>query len=162
MATRRTSASNPGRGTAPMVNEPLARLFWRALDRLDYWLTQARLWAVDAVYGPEPETAADRWRASDRERLLRAFRRLDRELPPLRRVPSGAPADLPPSQGPDGPRIYVPLSRWGAAASKSRSDVGGVTSRGYHARRLAASCRKLAHKTATSTRPRSRSHFRAP
>ena len=72
--TRRTSASNPGRGTAPMVNEPLARLFWRALDRLDYWLTQARLWAVDAVYGPEPETAADRWRASDRERLLRAFR----------------------------------------------------------------------------------------
>jgi hypothetical protein len=30
----------------------LARVFWRALDRLDYWLTQAILWLVDAVCGP--------------------------------------------------------------------------------------------------------------
>jgi hypothetical protein len=35
-----------------MTNEPLARLFWHALDRLDYWLMQARLWIVGAAYGP--------------------------------------------------------------------------------------------------------------
>ena len=26
-------------------------LFWRVLDRLDYWLTQARLWLAHAVCG---------------------------------------------------------------------------------------------------------------
>jgi hypothetical protein len=26
--------------------------FWRILDALDYWLTQARLWVVDVVCGP--------------------------------------------------------------------------------------------------------------
>jgi hypothetical protein len=30
------------------------RFFWRVFDRLDYWLTQARLWVADAVCGPEP------------------------------------------------------------------------------------------------------------
>jgi hypothetical protein len=29
----------------------LPPLFWRVLDRLDYWLTQARLWLADAVCG---------------------------------------------------------------------------------------------------------------
>ena len=38
----------------------LARLFWRAVDALDYWLTQAALLAVDVASGPEPETEADR------------------------------------------------------------------------------------------------------
>ena len=38
-----------------MANGPLAGLFWRALDRLDCWLMQARLWIVDAVYGPFPD-----------------------------------------------------------------------------------------------------------
>jgi hypothetical protein len=32
----------------------LVRLFWGVLDRIDYWLTQTRLWLVDAVCGPEP------------------------------------------------------------------------------------------------------------
>jgi len=32
----------------------LPRLFWRVLDRLDYWLTQARLWLADEVCGPLP------------------------------------------------------------------------------------------------------------
>jgi hypothetical protein len=36
----------------------LARLFWRVLDELDYWL-EAKLWTVDMVWRPEPETAAD-------------------------------------------------------------------------------------------------------
>jgi hypothetical protein len=33
----------------------LGRTFWRVLDDLDYRLTQARLWLVDVVYGPEAE-----------------------------------------------------------------------------------------------------------
>jgi hypothetical protein len=33
-------------------NGSLARLFWRLLDDLDYWLTQVRLWLADAVCGP--------------------------------------------------------------------------------------------------------------
>jgi hypothetical protein len=36
-----------------MANGPLARVFWRALDRLDYWLTQVRLWVEGAVCDPE-------------------------------------------------------------------------------------------------------------
>jgi len=34
-------------GVAIMVARPMAWLFWRILDALDYWLTQARLWVVD-------------------------------------------------------------------------------------------------------------------
>jgi hypothetical protein len=37
-----------------------ARWLWRALDAIDYRVMQARLWGVDALYGPEPETEADR------------------------------------------------------------------------------------------------------
>jgi hypothetical protein len=33
-------------------NGSLAWLFWRVLDALDYWLTQARLRIVDALCGP--------------------------------------------------------------------------------------------------------------
>ena len=39
-------------------------------DTVDYWLTQERLWAVDAVCCPEPETAADE---PDSEQLQKAF-----------------------------------------------------------------------------------------
>jgi hypothetical protein len=35
-------------------NGSLARLFWRALDASDYWLTQTRLWAADQ--DPMPHT----------------------------------------------------------------------------------------------------------
>ena len=51
-----------GRHDAPLANGPLARLFWDVLDALDYWVMQARQRqsVVDAVYGPEPETEADR------------------------------------------------------------------------------------------------------
>ena len=45
-----------------MADRPLAHVFWYALDAVDYWLMQARLGIVDAVCGPEPETAADRHR----------------------------------------------------------------------------------------------------
>jgi hypothetical protein len=40
------------------------------LDELDYWLTQERLWAVDTVCCPEPETAADE---PNSEQLQKAF-----------------------------------------------------------------------------------------
>jgi hypothetical protein len=30
-------------GAGIMAKPPLARFFWRVLDALDYWLTQARL-----------------------------------------------------------------------------------------------------------------------
>ena len=39
-------------GRALLANGPLGRLFWRTLDALDYWLTQAQLWLADAVCGP--------------------------------------------------------------------------------------------------------------
>jgi hypothetical protein len=38
-----------------MAERPPVCFFWRVLDRLDYWLTQARLWLADAVYGPFPD-----------------------------------------------------------------------------------------------------------
>ena len=41
----------------------LSRLGWRLLDWLDYRIWAARLRIVDAVYGPEPETEADRERS---------------------------------------------------------------------------------------------------
>ena len=45
----------------------VAPRLWRVLDAVDYWVMQARLWRVDALYGPEPETEADRQRGCDRE-----------------------------------------------------------------------------------------------
>src|SRR5271163_979747 len=37
---------------AAMADGPLRLLFWRVLDRLDYWLTLARLRILDALAGP--------------------------------------------------------------------------------------------------------------
>jgi hypothetical protein len=52
---------------------PVTRLFWEALDRVDYAVTLARCWAVDLIYGPEPPTPADRQREAEHERLQKAF-----------------------------------------------------------------------------------------
>jgi len=54
-------------GVSIMADKPLVLFFWRVLDRLDYWLTQARLWVAGAVCDPEPEMAADRQRSRDRD-----------------------------------------------------------------------------------------------
>jgi hypothetical protein len=35
-----------------MADGPLMRFFWRSLDALHYWMMQARLSVVDALYGP--------------------------------------------------------------------------------------------------------------
>jgi hypothetical protein len=50
-----------------MAGGKLAQHRWRVLDAVEYWVMQARLWRVDALYGPEPETEADRQRGCDRE-----------------------------------------------------------------------------------------------
>jgi hypothetical protein len=60
-----------------VVDGAAARLFWRALDWLDYWLTLARLRILDALTGPEPETPADQQRKRDRERMERAFPKIE-------------------------------------------------------------------------------------
>ena len=39
-------------GVAVMADGPGPQLFWRVLDALDFWLTQARLWVADAVAAP--------------------------------------------------------------------------------------------------------------
>lgn len=41
-------------GVAVMADGPGPQLFWRVLDALDFWLTQARLWVVDVVCGAMP------------------------------------------------------------------------------------------------------------
>ena len=56
-----------------MSDGPLQRLFWRAVDHLDYALTLVRLRILDALACPEPETPADTQRKRDRERTERAF-----------------------------------------------------------------------------------------
>ena len=43
----------------------VAPRLWRVLDAVDYWVMQARLWRVDALYGPEPEIEANRQRACE-------------------------------------------------------------------------------------------------
>jgi hypothetical protein len=42
-------------GVGRLTDRRMARLYWCLLDRLDYWMTQARLWTVDALYGPNPD-----------------------------------------------------------------------------------------------------------
>jgi hypothetical protein len=55
-----------------LTNRP-ARLFWKALDRIDYAVTLVRCWVVDSIYGPEPATPADLKREAEHERLREAF-----------------------------------------------------------------------------------------
>ena len=59
-----------------MINR-VTRLFWKALDRIDYAAGVARCWVVDLIYGPEPPTLADEKREADHERLRRAFPNID-------------------------------------------------------------------------------------
>jgi hypothetical protein len=50
------------------------KLFWRAVDWLDYRVMDARLRLLDALCGPEPETEAERQRDHDPELDLRGRR----------------------------------------------------------------------------------------
>jgi hypothetical protein len=53
------------------------RLKWRLMDRVDYALTSARLSILDWLLGPGPPTDADQKREGDRERLRKAFPKLN-------------------------------------------------------------------------------------
>jgi hypothetical protein len=55
----------------------VTRLFWEAVDRVDYAVTLARCWAVDQIYGPEPPTPADLKREAEHEELREAFPMID-------------------------------------------------------------------------------------
>jgi hypothetical protein len=55
----------------------LARLFWEALDRVDYVVMLARCQVADLIYGPEPPTPADKQREAEHERLRTAFPFID-------------------------------------------------------------------------------------
>jgi hypothetical protein len=46
------------------------RLVWEALDRATSAVTQARLWLLDLIHGPEPPTPADEKREVERYWLL--------------------------------------------------------------------------------------------
>lgn len=46
--------------------EAIRRLWWRAFDRLCYWIGLMRLPIHDRIYGPVPATPADLKREADR------------------------------------------------------------------------------------------------
>jgi len=60
-----------------MIDGPLRRLFWRVADALGYLLTLVWLSILDALAGPEPETAADQERQREREQIERAFPKIE-------------------------------------------------------------------------------------
>jgi hypothetical protein len=59
------------------VLEAIRRLWWRAFDRICYWIVLMRLSIHHRIYGPEPPTRADLIREGDHERLIRAFTVVD-------------------------------------------------------------------------------------
>jgi hypothetical protein len=94
----------------------LARLFWEALDRIEYALTLARCWAVDRIYGPEPATAADKQREAEYEKLRETFPMigLDRTIAVTGELQKHVGAEsIGPAQvsNPTEPRPEVPADR---------------------------------------------------
>ena len=49
--------------------EAIRRLWWRAFDRVCYWMVLIRLSVQDRIYGPEPPIPADLEHEADHERL---------------------------------------------------------------------------------------------
>jgi hypothetical protein len=60
-----------------MFDTGLRRVLWRVVDHLDYVLTVTKLRILDALAGPEPETSADQRREAGRERIERAFPKIE-------------------------------------------------------------------------------------
>jgi hypothetical protein len=58
------AVTGPAIHAAVSVVSDSSMIFWRVVDRLDYWIWYARLYITDALYGPEPETEANRQRYS--------------------------------------------------------------------------------------------------
>ena len=53
--------------------EAVRRLWWRAFDRVCYWIVLIQFSIHDGIYGLESPTRADLIREDDYERLVRAF-----------------------------------------------------------------------------------------
>jgi hypothetical protein len=60
-----------------MFDTGLRRVLWRVVDHLDYVLTLTKLRILDALAGSELETPADLRRRHDRERIERAFPKIE-------------------------------------------------------------------------------------
>ena len=60
-----------------MFDTGLRRVLWRVVDHLDYVLTLTKLRILDALAGSDPETPADLQRGHDRERLEKAFPKIE-------------------------------------------------------------------------------------
>jgi hypothetical protein len=60
-----------------MFDTRLGRVFGSIADGLNYWLTLTKLRILDALTGSELETAADLQRRHDRERIERAFPKIE-------------------------------------------------------------------------------------
>ena len=60
-----------------MLETRVGRILWRIADGLDYWLTLTKLRILDALAGSELETPADQQRRHDRERIERAFPKIE-------------------------------------------------------------------------------------
>ena len=60
-----------------ILDAGIRRFFWRVVDGLDYWLTLTNLRILDALAGSELETPADLQRRHDRERIERAFPKIE-------------------------------------------------------------------------------------
>jgi hypothetical protein len=60
-----------------ILDAGIRRFFWRVVDGLDYWLTLTKLRILDALAGSELETPADLQRRHDRERIERAFPKIE-------------------------------------------------------------------------------------
>jgi hypothetical protein len=62
---------------AVMFETQLGRIWCRIADGLDYWLTLTKLRLLDALAGSDPETPADLQRRHYRERIERAFPKIE-------------------------------------------------------------------------------------
>jgi hypothetical protein len=60
-----------------MLDTALRRLFWRIVDHLDYWVTLTRLRILGVLAGSELESPANLQRRHDRERLEKAFPKIE-------------------------------------------------------------------------------------
>ena len=60
-----------------MLDSGLRRILWRVVDHLEYVLTLTKLRILDALAGSELETPADLHRRHDRERIERAFPKIE-------------------------------------------------------------------------------------
>ena len=60
-----------------MLETRLGRILWRIADHLDFALTLMRLRILDVLAAPELETPADLQRRHDRERIERAFPKIE-------------------------------------------------------------------------------------